>query len=164
MKRLYLTRHAKSNWKDTGLTDFERPLNKRGKRDAPFMGKLLNEQGIKPDLIISSAAVRAVDTAKNISEKIGYRIDQIIIDKSIYEADSLHLFEIIKSLSEKYNTVMLIGHNPDLTYFANYLGDKRIDNIPTCGIVTIEFDTGSWRLVQPESGKIISFEYPKKYG
>ena len=150
MKKLYLIRHAKSSWKDLFVDDFDRPLNKRGKKDAPLMGKRLKEKGIKPDLIISSPALRAKTTAQVIAKELGFK--EIVYDEKIYEAEEETLYEIVKNLDSRYKTVFLVGHNPGL----NMLAEKLVglnDNIPTCGVVEIDLD----------ARRLISFEYPKMY-
>lgn len=163
MKTLYLMRHAKSSWKEPDLRDYERPLNKRGNRDAPFMGNLLKEKGIRPDIIISSGATRAYTTATIISGQLEYPIKQIIIEDRIYDASAGELIDIINSIEDSNNFAMLFGHNPGFTMLSNYLSDKRIDNIPTSGFVTIQFDLNSWSDVELGSGVLTDFEYPKKY-
>jgi phosphohistidine phosphatase len=162
MKTLYLVRHAKSSWKQPELSDFERPLNKRGKNDAPFMGKLLSEKGINPSLIISSPAKRASVTAKMIASEINYPKEKIVLNKNIYEASGRGLLEIISESEEKYNSVMLFGHNPGLTILHNNLSDHFIDNIPTCGVVALKFST-TWEKIKLNSANFIFFEYPKKH-
>ena len=162
MKTLYLVRHAKSSWKQPELTDFERPLNKRGKNDAPFMGKLLSEKGVNPELVISSPAKRAAVTAKIIASEINYPKEKIVFDENIYEATGRRLLEIISGTEEKYNSVMLLGHNPGLTVLHNNLSDHFIDNIPTCGVVALEFNK-SWEKIELNSAGFMFFEYPKKH-
>lgn len=163
MKKLFLIRHAKSSWDEEGLTDFERPLNKRGKRDAPFMASLLNKEKIIPDFIISSPANRAISTAQIFAEELNYPSEKILIEKIIYLSGIKELEEIVQSIPDTYKTVLLFGHNPSLTYYANHLGNKFIDNIPTCGIVGLEFKNKSWREVERGICKTFFFEYPKKY-
>ncbi len=163
MKKIILIRHAKSSWDDPNLTDFERPLNKRGKRDAPFMGKLLKKEKIMPDLIISSPAVRAITTAQIISEELDYPKKKIVIEDCIYESGIKEIESIIQKLDNKLNTVFLFGHNPTFTSYANHLGDKFIDNVPTCGIVGIKLDIEKWKDVERGKGTVYLFEYPKKY-
>ncbi len=161
MKQLYIIRHAKSSWKNLSLDDFNRGLNKRGKKDAPFMGLKLKEENIVPDIIISSPAVRAKTTAKIIAYKIGYT-QPILFDKSIYESTTTTLHKIIKSIDNKNNIVFLFGHNPTLNMFVeDYI--EFYDNIPTCGIVKIEFDCNSWEDINSSNAKFISFDYPKQY-
>ncbi|MDQ7817672.1 MAG: histidine phosphatase family protein [Melioribacteraceae bacterium] len=163
MKKLFLIRHAKSSWDESGITDFERALNKRGKRDAPFMGALLKKEKVKPDIIISSPAKRAITTAEAFAEELDYPVKKIIIDNSIYESGIKGLETIVQSIPDDNKTVLLFGHNPTLTFYANHLGDKFISNIPTCGIVGIELNVKNWREVERGKGKTYLFEYPKKY-
>lgn len=163
MKRLYLIRHAKSSWKYTDLRDFERPLNKRGKRDAPFMGKLLAEDNVKPDMMISSPAVRAFATAKKIAVELGYPSEKILTHKRLYEADTDDFINVISEVPDEVDTLMIFSHNPGLTILNNFLSDKRIDNIPTCGIVHIEINIKKWQDIDFEKGQLKSFDYPKKF-
>ena len=163
MKRLYLARHAKSSWDYPELSDFERPLNKRGKRDAPFMGKILKDLRIMPDIIVSSPALRAYFTARIIANRIEYPLDEIVTSETIYEADASELIELIQSVDDEYDSLMLFGHNPSLTETSNFLSDKSLNNIPTSAVVCIEFDVDNWEDVKTDGGKFIFFEYPKKY-
>jgi phosphohistidine phosphatase len=163
MKTLYLVRHAKSSWEDTALSDFDRPLNVRGKKDAPSMGYVLHQQGILPDLLLSSPAKRAYSTAKKIAKAIGYTKKDIQTDKNIYHAEPDQLLMTIQALPPAVDSVMLVGHNPGLTDLSNLLCRKHIDNIPTCGVVCIEFDVEKWNQVMSESGRFMFFDYPKKH-
>jgi phosphohistidine phosphatase len=161
MKTLYLVRHAKSSWKFAELSDFERPLNKRGKRDAPTMGLFLKDKNFHPDIILSSPAVRAAKTAKIIADILSYSRNKIQFDEEIYEADTKTLFKIASNTNDKFNSAMMFGHNPSMTYFASSLANIRIDNIPTCGIVCVELDISSWKEISEHSGILKFFEYPK---
>lgn len=163
MKRLYLIRHAKSSWEDSDLSDIERPLNTRGKRDAPFMGKHLKEMKVSPDLIVSSPAKRALKTAKIIAKEIGFPKKDIETDESIYLASVSTLLHVIQNIEGSYQQVMLFGHNPGFTELAEYLTNQQFDNIPTCGIVCMDFDIKSWKEVGEGKGMLVSFDYPKKY-
>jgi len=163
MKILYLNRHAKSSWENPGLSDFERPWNKRGKRDAPLMGKILSEKVDPPQLIYSSPAKRAISTANQIAESFGYDKKNIIIDQRIYDAGVSDIMKIINSTSNEYDTIMFFGHNPSFTMISNYLSDKQIGNLPTCGFVKINFDLNSWIDIEGNTGKLVLFEIPKKY-
>jgi phosphohistidine phosphatase len=163
MKTLYLVRHAKSSWKNPSLADFERPLNKRGKRDAPLMGKKLHEAGIKPGVIISSTAVRAFKTAKIIAMEIDFSTKRINKKESIYLADVPTLIKVIRKIGDKTEQAMLFGHNPGLTMLANYLTNESVENIPTCGVFCIDFEINSWKEVGQGSGKMVFFGYPKKH-
>lgn len=162
MKRLYLVRHAKSSWNDSRLSDFERPLNERGERDAPVMGKRLAAGKIKPDVLITSAAKRAQTTARTIAGEIGYPLDRIIVEKELYLADVKYLFKFIRHLDDELDEVMLFGHNPGFTEVANYLTREKIENMPTCSIFCIDFDVDSWRDISGHSGICRFFDYPKK--
>jgi phosphohistidine phosphatase len=161
MKILYLVRHAKSSWKFPDLDDFERPLNKRGNRDAPVMGRFLNEREILPDIIISSPAKRAKKTAKIISDVLTYPKNRINYDEGIYEASTMGLLKITSTIDDSCKSAMLVGHNPSMTYFANMLANFRIGNIPTCGIVCIDLNISSWKKLSENSGKLAFFEFPK---
>ena len=163
MKILYLIRHAKSSWNEPGLSDFERPLNSRGKHDAPFMGKLLKEKHVLPDKIISSSAVRAFTTARTMAAEINYPVEKIETTDKIYEASASEILNVIQSVDNEVTTLMLFGHNPGFTSLSNYLSDRQVDNIPTCGISRIEFDVDSWTEVNINQGKLTAFEFPKKY-
>lgn len=162
MKTLYLVRHAKSSWKNPELADFDRPLNKRGNRDAPFMGEVLSDKKVKPDFILSSPAKRAKKTAIEIAEKIGFPVKNISFDEEVYEASMNTLLALIKKLDERDKSVMIFGHNPGLTMLNNYLSDHYIDNIPTCGIVALQTDK-EWKEIGKNSFRFLFFEQPKMY-
>ncbi len=163
MKKLFLVRHAKSSWDFNELTDLERPLNKRGRRDAPFMAKLLSQQGVSPDLIITSPANRTLTTAKFFSESFNYDFNNIFVETKLYEASLDEIQDVICEIGNSFNNVMVFAHNPGLTDFANKLADKPIDNIPTCGIVALNFKTDLWDEINNHNSEVIFFEYPKKY-
>ena len=164
MKTIYLVRHAKSSWKYPNLDDFERPLNKRGRKSAPFMGTILKKLKVAPDLILSSPANRASMTARIIADKISYPLEEIRYSESIYEFSANALIEVIENLEDVVNKAMLVGHNPALTDLANYIGDMPISNIPTSGIFCADLDIPSWAKISDRCGKCIFFEYPKKHG
>jgi len=163
MKKLFLLRHAKSSWEDSTLSDIERPLNKRGKRDAPFMAKLIRQKEILVDAIYSSHAIRALKTAEIFSKELNIKKENFIVEEKIYEAGIKELCNLVNDIPDEYFSVMIVGHNPGLTSFANFLGNKYIDNIPTCGIVGFEFRLKKWEEIERGSGEIFLFEYPKKY-
>ncbi|MDD3060774.1 MAG: histidine phosphatase family protein [Sulfurimonas sp.] len=161
MKKLYIIRHAKSSWTDMTLNDFERPLNKRGEEGAPFMAKELKSKNIMPDMILSSPALRAKTTAETITGTIGF-FKEIVFKENIYEASAETLHEILKSVDDENATLFLVGHNPGLNALAErYVGFH--ENIPTTGIVEIEFDCSKWSEISPKNAKLISFDYPKRY-
>ena len=164
MKTLYVVRHAKSSWKEKGIDDFDRPLNDRGERDAPFMGELLNSLGCKFDLVLSSPAKRAQETAKIICSKIGYNEEKIVFKRELYLANVKEIATAISEINKEVESLAIFGHNPGLTEFPNYLsGENSIDNIPTCGIVKFELFIENWKSISKGIGKIRMFEYPKKY-
>ena len=162
MKRLYLVRHAKSSWSDPTLGDIDRPLNDRGKKNAPEMGERLKNQSILPDVLISSPAKRARSTAKKIAKKIGYSKKKILIADLLYHGSLNDMLNGIQQFDDDHGSVMLFGHNPSFTDFANQLCNINIYNIPTCGIVAIDFNVESWKEVENKKGDLVFFDYPKK--
>jgi len=160
MKKLVIIRHAKSDWEDSSLDDYDRPLNKRGLCDAPFMGKYLHDKGLKPDLIMSSPAVRAVNTAELIAKEINY--DKIISpNQYIYEAFINTLQDIVSFIHDDNDTVFLVGHNPGVSALAYTLCDLK-ENLPTCAIVEIDFECDSWMEVSKGNSTLVSYDFPKK--
>ena len=163
MKTLYLARHAKSSWKYPKLDDFERPLNKRGRKSAPFMGGILHKLKVSPDLIISSPANRAATTARIMAAKIEYPLENIQYSESIYEFSESALIRVVKQIDDAVKKAMVVGHNPGLNGLANYLGDYPVSNIPTAGIYCLDLDIASWSNIRENCGKLKFFEYPKKH-
>lgn len=161
MKTLYVVRHAKSSWDDPLLDDFSRPLNDRGKKDAPRMGKRLKKKKVLPDLILVSPARRTLATAKKIAEVLDYAEEKIKTDSALYHASSKVLLSKIKRASDAADIIMIVGHNPGLTEFVNELMDQEFDNIPTCGIAACTLDVDSWKEVKMGMGKMIFYDYPK---
>ncbi|HNU42759.1 MAG TPA: histidine phosphatase family protein, partial [Cyclobacteriaceae bacterium] len=139
MKKLYLIRHAKSSWDHPDLRDFDRPLNKRGQKDAPRMGKRLKEKRITPDVMLSSPAERALATCQAIARVLGFDNAKIKTNQKLYHASEDGILDVIRNLKDSprdsEEVVLLFGHNPGLTEFANVLLNQTIDNIPTCGVV-----------------------------
>ncbi|MCB2203960.1 histidine phosphatase family protein [bacterium] len=163
MKTLFIVRHAKSSWKQEFLTDFERPLNKRGHRDAPVMAAVLKERGVKPDYIRCSPANRALTTARLLAEGLGYDLDHIETDEHMYGAGDRQLKTIVQQLPDSAETAMIVGHNPGMMMLANRLAGFEEDNLPTCGIVCVRFEAETWSAVDDREGTIEYFEYPKKH-
>jgi len=161
MRTLTLVRHAKSSWQHDDLGDRERPLNKRGKRDAPIMGERIVEAGIRPSLIISSPAVRAWTTAKIIARSIGYPKEFLQREKSIYLASLDDLLDVLVAQDADFMNIMLVGHNPGLTRFANYLSPGVTDNLPTAGVVSVKFELDDWNLYSRPNTELIAYDYPK---
>lgn len=154
-------RHAKSSWGDLDLADFDRPLNDRGKKDAPRMGKRLKEKRITPDLMLSSPAKRALSTCKKIAEILNYPKERIETDSKLYHANENEMLDVIRNLPDKFETVMIFGHNPGLTDFVNSLMDQTIFNIPTCGVAACTLDIPSWKNADWKKGGMKFYDYPK---
>ena len=162
MKTLYLVRHAKSSWKYPQLTDFDRPLNKRGQRDAPEMGRRLKDREVVPDLLLASPANRALTTCHEIARKIGYPQQDIQTNENIYHAGTGTLLRIVQKVPDSYQSLMLFGHNPGFTDFANELAGTEIWNIPTCGIFACTFSVTRWSDIDFGKGRMVFYDYPKK--
>ncbi len=161
MKTLLLMRHAKSSWKDPQLTDHERPLNKRGKRDAPLMGQLLHERRLVPQQIISSSAVRARQTAESVAESSGYAGDIMYLDR-LYLAEADEYIQALREVPDQFDRVMIIGHNPGLETLLQILSGK-IEALPTAVIAHIELPIHHWAELSHEvDGKIVQIWRPKE--
>lgn len=163
MKNLILIRHAKSSWDDPALDDRDRPLNGRGKRDAPLMGTVLKARALSPDRMIASPARRAFKTAKLIAKEIGFPIADIALDTRIYLAEAKVLLELVQQLPDEAGQVVLFGHNPGFTDLLNLLTEAGIGNVPTCGVASIEFAVDAWSAVCPGAGRLRFFDYPKAH-
>lgn len=162
MKTLTILRHAKSSWKDTGLPDHDRPLNKRGERDAPIMAIRIQQAGIRPSLILSSPAVRAWTTAKVIAREISYPIEFLQREEGLFHAGVARIIGVLAQQDVGFNSIMMVGHNPGFTDFANYLVPDLTHNIPTCGIVSVTVDSDDWNLNTNKNAELITYDYPKK--
>lgn len=163
-KILYLVRHAKSSWKDQSQSDIDRPLNKRGRRASPDMGRRMREQGHEPDLIISSPANRALSTARNIARELGIDESGIVTDKDLYFSGAQGMTDVLESVDDRYRTVMMVGHNPTMTYLMNQLANTNVYNMPTCAIAIIGFDMASWADLYSTDGELLGYDYPKGSG
>ncbi len=162
MLRLLLLRHAKSQWGGPDLADFDRPLDERGERDAPEMGRRLAEAGLVPVRVLCSPAVRAETTARLVLEQMENR-PELVLEKGIYDASPARLLDILTAQPDAVTPLMLVGHNPGLTELANRLGrDLSIDNIPTCGVVCLDFDIDHWRRLTPYLGSLVLFDRPPR--
>ncbi len=161
MRTLYLIRHAKSSWDNPGLRDFNRPLNDRGLRDAPRMAQLLANRGVRPDLLVSSPAKRALTTAQFFAAAFQYADAAIQREESIYESLPHDLLRLISQLPDEARTVLLFGHNPTFTEVANRFSEELIENVPTCGIVQIESSADRWNTLFEGNAKVMSCFFPK---
>lgn len=159
---LFIIRHAKSDW-SFDVSDFDRPLNTRGFANAPKIAARLSEYSIKPELLVSSPAKRALTTAQLFASQLKIPIGAIQTDDRIYEALPTTLLKIVNEFDNAYHSIALIGHNPGLTLLANYLTDEQIYNLPTCGLVHIRFhDAENWAAVSGGLGSQLWFTFPKE--
>ena len=161
MKILILVRHAKSSWDQMGLDDFDRPLNERGKKDAPEMAKRLKEKDLKIDLILSSPAKRAFRTARFFAEEFDMKKDDIEIEQDLYGAGVTSFLKVVESLKNKYDTVAIFSHNPGITDFVNTLSSVHIDDMPTCGVFAVQAETDNWSDFATAPKRFLFFDYPK---
>src|SRR5260370_2085007 len=161
MKTLFLIRHAKSSWDDPALSDKDRPLGDRGRRDAPKMGKRLAEHDVKLDLILWSPARRALTTAEIIAKKLDYKLKDIVVDDRLYAGAVHDLLNVIHKLGDKLERVMLFGHNPELTEFAHRLSSE-ITHMPTCAVAEFTFNAKSWSNIDKAKLAKPRLAYPKK--
>ena len=160
MKRLYLVRHAKSDWSSFGLADFDRPLNACGKKDAPRMGEHLKRVWqVKPDCVLCSTAKRARSTAKRLRKALGVSKKRIAWHERIYWGHKDDVLDLIRQTDNRHRAVMVIGHNPDMTALVNQLTGSSIANVPTCGVAGIDLPIDDW--ADTASGDLVFFEVPK---
>lgn len=161
MKTLLLVRHAKSSWDDPDLPDEDRPLNARGKRDAPRMGKRLAARGVKVDLVLSSPATRAIKTARLLADELDYKLKNIVVDDRLYPGAVEDLLKIVHDLGNKLNRVMLVGHDPAFSKLAHHLS-ADISRMPTCAVAEFKFNAKTWPDVHKATLATITFDFPKK--
>ena len=161
-KKLYVVRHAKSDWSHEGLSDFERPLNERGLRNAPFMADRFAEAGHRLDFILTSPANRAITTAGYFKRRLGLSDKQWDTERKIYEADSARLISIINRLDNAHNAVMIVGHNPGLSSLVQMLTGEWVV-MSTCSIAEIEVPFDSWAMASEGTCNLLSFDFPKRY-
>lgn len=160
-RRLTLLRHAKSDWNSPTRNDYDRPLNARGKRDAPRIGQQLRKRGLHPQLILSSSALRAISTARIVAAELGYDAESVQTDDDLYLATPKKILQILREKGAPYADVLLVGHNPGLTDLANLISDARIDNIPTCGAISVELDGRDWSSLSDHAAQLAWFDCPK---
>jgi phosphohistidine phosphatase len=161
MKQLILVRHAKSDWGDASLSDFDRPLNERGKKDAPEMARRIKEKKIEIDAIISSPAKRAAKTAKAFAETLDIKKKHFIFKEELYLASPETFYKVIEAASDGYEAIAVFSHNEGITYFANQLTDARVDNIPTCGVFAVKAKCDNWKDFKDAEKEFWFFDYPK---
>jgi phosphohistidine phosphatase len=161
MKTLLLVRHAKSSWDKPGLSDIERPLNERGKKDAPEMAKRLKERNIIPDLFLSSPARRARKTARIFAEELGADKEQVRNNEELYMATPGGFTGAVEALDDQWRVVALFSHNPGITEYASTLTNVRVDDMPTCAVFAVQAETERWSDFGSAPKKFLFFDYPK---
>jgi phosphohistidine phosphatase len=165
MKTLLILRHAKSSWKFPDLSDHDRPLNRRGKRDAPRMGRTIKERGLVPDLVISSTAARAKDTASAVAKHSGYKGKRIRFE-SLYAAEPGAYLAVLRGLTDNYQRVLIVGHNPSVGELIELLTGE-IHIVPTCTLAQIEFDIQKWSDTlrrRTDRGRLVGMLKPDESG
>lgn len=161
MLRLTLIRHAKSSWSDAALSDFERPLNTRGQRDAPIMAERFKALRRQPDRLISSPALRAISTAKLFARELGFDAQDIELRPRIYDASLATLIEVARQIAPDLRHALLFGHNPGFSDLARWLATCPFEEMPTCAIAHLELQIGAWSELGPGCGKLVNYLYPK---
>ncbi len=162
VKNLILVRHAQAEPYSPAVKDEERELTSSGLADASRLGIKLKSLQVNPQLIMSSPAYRTVTTAQLLAEQLNYEQDKIKIEPTLYESAMRHLMSAVNGLSEKHSTVIIVSHNPNITYMAEYLTQEIIGTLPTGGAVNIQFEDRTWTEISGASGKLLWFEYPGK--
>ncbi len=162
MKVLYLMRHAKSSWSFDDLTDKERPLNNRGREDAPVMGQALAKRNTHLDLIVASPAVRTLSTAALVAQELRYPHEHIKVDERIYEAEVADLLAVVRELPDETSSVLLVAHNNTITDFANVLSTNQIEEMPTAGIVCLHFNCAHWAEVDRANAEFYFYDHPRR--
>ena len=161
MKQILIIRHAKSSWAEVGQRDFDRPLNERGLRDAPEMARRIMQRNIKIDLFISSAANRALTTAKLMMQEMKMGEAELIVKTELYHAPPSVILSSIQQLEENYHAIAVVCHNPGITLFANMIEGLSIDNVPTCGVLMLKTAVKEWKQVLIENLRFDFIDYPK---
>ena len=161
MKHILFVRHAKSDWSDGTLSDYNRPLNDRGRHDAPLMARHLASIGLSPSFILSSPANRALSTAKLFAQELGLKESEIATDETLYESFTAQLMEAIKTLPDAHDTAAIFSHNPAISSAIAQFAEDYIGNVPTCGIGVISFEGQHWAELQPSNAVLTKLLIPK---
>lgn len=161
MKQLFLLRHAKSSWAEPNVKDFDRPLNKRGKENAPKMAALLHKNYGTPDAIVVSPSLRTMSTAEFHAKEFGLKMNDLIKDERIYESPGMRLLQVLSELPEEANSALLIGHNPGLSHLVLYLSGEALD-MPTSGLAVLELHVDSWFALGNGVATLKGYHFPKK--
>lgn len=162
MKIVCLVRHAKSSRDDPALKDFDRPLNARGEQQAPWLGRRLKKSGIQPEVIISSPAKRALQTAEALAREIQYPLKKIVTAPAVYESGAPAILGMIKNIGQNHERAVVVGHNPALSDLMKYLSRRELDDLATAGIVCLKFDVDSWEKIERGNGEVLFYDSPPK--
>lgn len=161
VKNLFLVRHAEATQNTAGVKDIERELTAKGYRDAPRIGRYFSENQIFPDMILCSSAVRAQSTAELMAEQLKYETNRIDYSEELYNASVRSLLAAINDADDAWNTLIVVGHNPAISYLSEYLSGEAIGSMDTAGYVRIEFEINSWQEVSQDSGTFILYQTPE---
>ncbi len=161
MKTLYIVRHAKSSWEYEGIKDHDRPLKKRGIKDAHLMSKILAERIKCPASFISSSASRALHTGIIFCENFGFPLVNFKISKQLYSFNDAYLTKTVKTLDDSFDSAIIFSHDHGINFFVNKFGNKPIAHVTTCGVVGIEFNIKHWKDLK--KGSTILVEFPKNF-
>ncbi|HWB94312.1 MAG TPA: histidine phosphatase family protein [Puia sp.] len=161
MKTLLIVRHAKSSWDNADMSDIDRPLNDRGKRDAPVMAQRVVKTGVRIDRFVSSPAKRARQTAEFFVKAFGRKENEIVFIPELYHASMPTFKEVVGGLDNADGTVALFSHNPGITAFVNILTEVRLDNMPTCGVFAVKSPAKQWSEFLSAGPQLLFFDYPK---
>ena len=163
VKDVCFVRHAKSNWDNLRLSDFDRPLDARGLKDAPMMALKMKKMGLVADFIVTSGAVRAKTTAGYFKTEFDLPASRFLVTNDLYEASAEDVYEVIRQIPDEVRFLYVFGHNPTFTWIANSIAGVHIDNVPTCGVVHAQLISTTWTKFNPSHCGFIGFHYPKQY-
>ena len=156
-------RHAKSSWDFEDLSDHDRPLKNRGRKDAPLMGRELVSREITVDLVLSSSAVRALTTATLVAKELEYDTEKIAVEEDIYKANKHELLSIIKNIPNQFDKVLLVGHNYTITELANMLSPELVPTMPTAAVAALTFNCDTWAEIERKNAQFQFFDFPKNH-
>jgi phosphohistidine phosphatase len=161
MKRLLILRHAKAEKSDGRLPDRERPLTGHGRHDAEGVGRRLAHQDVRPDLIVSSPATRARQTAEVVATELAYPEEAIRLDERVYEAEVTDLLHVVRETSDDTGVILLVGHNPAMAELAAQLTSGAVEHMPTAALACVDVETTHWRQIEPGKGSLVFLETPR---
>ena len=160
-KQLYLIRHGRTAERAVDMKDIDRPLTLEGIQNASKVGRFFLLKNMSPDSIMCSIALRAKTTAELMAEQMNYDTSKIYVNEKIYEASARTLLQIVKSIKEEFETVFLIGHNPSVSFLAEYITDEEIGDVTTCGVIRIKCKNNTWEEIDSGNGKLVDYYYPE---